>query len=200
MSVRLLSKSSITNSSSKSSKFWDQETTLGHFESIATATVDASGSATVTFSNIPNNYTHLQLRFITRNNRSGQSVDALNIKANGDGGANYANHRLQGDGASASGSGGSSLNAAIFAQTPASTATAGLFGLGVIDILDYASTSKYKTFRTLSGYDANGSGYVGLYSGLWQSTAAINSLTISSNDGSGVLQYTSFALYGIRGA
>ncbi len=171
----------------------------GAYDSIATTTVGSGGASSITFSSIPATYTHLQIRFITRNNRSGQSVDALNIKANSDGGANYANHRLQGDGSSASGSGGSSLNAAIFAQTPASTATASVFGAGVIDILDYANTSKYKTFRTLSGFDANGSGYVGLYSGLWQSTSAINSLTISSNDGSGVLEYTSFALYGIRG-
>lgn len=200
MSVKRFSTGSITNSPYKNSKFWDQTTTLGTFESIAVATVDSSGAPSITFSNIPQNYKDLQLRFITRNNRSGQSVDALNIKANGDGGANYANHRLQGDGSTASSSGGTSLGYAIFAQTPASIATAGIFGAGVIDILDYANTNKYKTFRTLSGYDANGSGYVGLYSGLWQSTAAINSLTISSNDGSGVLQYTSFALYGIRGA
>ena len=170
----------------------------GAYDSIATSTVGSGGVSTITFSSIPSTYTHLQLRFITRNNRSGQSVDASNIKANGDGGANYANHRVQGDGATPTASGGSSLGAAIFAQTPASTATAGLFGAGVIDILDYANTNKYKTFRTLSGFDANGSGYVGLYSGLWQSTSAINSLTISSNDGSGFLEYTSFALYGIK--
>ena len=30
------------------------------------------------------------------------------------------------------------------------------------------------------------------------SKAAINSLTISSNDGSGILQYSTFALYGIK--
>lgn len=169
------------------------------YESIASVDVGAGGSSTITFSSIPSTYTHLQIRFISRNNRSGQVIDALNIKANGDSGANYANHRLEGQGSTASGSGGSSLNAAIFGTMPASSATASVFGVGVIDILDYANTSKYKTFRTLSGFDSNGSGYVGLYSGLWQSTSAINSLTISSNDGSGVLEYSQFALYGIRG-
>jgi len=172
---------------------------LGAFVPIATTTVPSAGVSTVTFSSIPSTYTHLQLRFISRDNRSGQSVDALNIKANGDSGNNYANHRLQGDGSAASASGGTTLPYAIFAQTPASTATANLFGAGVIDILDYSNTSKFKTFRTISGFDANGSGFVGLYSGLWQSTAAINSLTISSNDGTGVLQYSSFTLYGIKG-
>ena len=169
------------------------------YDSIATVTVGSGGASTVTFSSIPSTYTHLQIRFISRNNRSGQSVDALNIKANGDSSAIYANHRLQADTSSANASGGSSLGSAIFSQTPASTATANIFGVGIIDILDYSNTNKNKTFKTLSGFDANGSGYAGLYSGLWASTAAINSLTISSNDGSGVLQYTSFALYGIKG-
>lgn len=167
---------------------------------IETIIVGAGGVSTVTFSNIPLVYEHLQIRFISRNNRSGQVIDALNIKANNDSGANYSNHRLEGQGSSAGSSGGSSLNAAIFGTMPASSATASVFGVGVIDILDYANTSKYKTFRTLSGFDSNGSGYVGVYSGLWQSTSAINSLTISSNDGSGVLQYTHFALYGIKRA
>jgi len=173
---------------------------LGAMIPIATSTVGAGGVATVTFSSIPANYEHLQLRYITRNNRSGQSVDAINIRANGDTAANYANHRLQSDGSNGSSSGGTSLGYAIFGQTTASTATASVFAVGIMDILDYSNTSKYKTFRTLSGFDANGSGYAGLYSGLWQSTAAINSLTISSNDGSGILQYSSFALYGIKRA
>ena len=173
---------------------------LGAMIPIATSTVGAGGVATVTFSSIPANYEHLQLRYITRNNRSGQSVDAINIRANGDTAANYANHRLQSDGSNGSSSGGTSLGYAIFGQTTASTATASVFAVGIMDILDQSNTSKYKTFRTLSGFDANGSGYAGLYSGLWQSTAAINSLTISSNDGSGILQYSSFALYGIKRA
>jgi hypothetical protein len=174
---------------------------LGAMIPIATSTVGAGGVATVTFSSIPANYEHLQLRYITRNNRSGQSVDAINIRANSDTAANYANHRLQGDGSSVSSSGGTSLGYAIFGQTTASTATASVFAVGIMDILDYSNTSKYKTFRTLSGFDANAApGYIGLYSGLWQSTSAINSLTISSNDGSGILQYSSFALYGIKKA
>ena len=169
------------------------------YDSIATVTVGAGGVSTVTISSIPATYTHLQLRYITRNNRSGQSVDAINIKANGDSGTNYSNHRLQTNGSTISSSGGSTLPYSIFGQTPASTESANVFGAGVMDILDYSNTNKFKTFRTISGFNANGSGFVGLYSGSWQSTAAINSLTISSNDGSGILQYSEFALYGIKG-
>ena len=78
-------------------------------------------------------------------------------------------------------------------HTAASTFTA-----GVIDILDYANTNKYKTLRTLNGGDANGSGNIQIESGSWRNTAAITSITLTHN-GSGFTQYSSFALYGIKG-
>ena len=52
MAIRKFSASSLTNPNSKSSKLWDQETTLGTFESIATASCTTT-EASVTFSNIP---------------------------------------------------------------------------------------------------------------------------------------------------
>lgn len=67
-----------------------------------------------------------------------------------------------------------------------------------MDVLDYKNTNKYKTSRFLSGYDANGSGVIMLNSELWMSTAAITSITID-NTGSNFAQYSSFALYGVRG-
>jgi len=67
---------------------------------------------------------------------------------------------------------------------------------GVTDILDYASTNKNKTVRTLGGFDANGSGYVNLTSNLWSNTAAINTITI--NAVGTFNQYSQFSLYGIK--
>jgi hypothetical protein len=49
------------------------------------------------------------------------------------------------------------------------------------------------------GFDANGSGYVSLGSGLWMNTAAVTSIKLSPYSGTFV-QYTQFALYGIKGA
>ena len=67
----------------------------------------------------------------------------------------------------------------------------------IIDILDYANTSKYKTVRIALGSDRNGSGEVGLFSGLWQSTAAVT--TIAINCGQNYTTTSQFALYGIKG-
>jgi hypothetical protein len=78
--------------------------------------------------------------------------------------------------------------------------SANIFSGFVIDILDYANTNKYKTIRYLSGYDANGSGRVGLGSGSWRSTSAVTSITLQGLEySSNYKQYSSFALYGIKG-
>jgi len=50
------------------------------------------------------------------------------------------------------------------------------------------------------GFDANGSGRVGLFSGSYQSTSAVNQVTIySDNRTANFSQYSSFALYGVKG-
>jgi hypothetical protein len=68
----------------------------------------------------------------------------------------------------------------------------------VLDILDYTSTNKNKTTRSLTGFDANGSGEIYLFSSLWFATpAAVNTLTIAPASGV-ISEYSSFALYGIK--
>jgi hypothetical protein len=84
----------------------------------------------------------------------------------------------------------------IYSVNVAASSTASVFGGIVIDILDYANTNKYKTMRTLSGYDANGSGNVGLFSGLWMNTAAVTSINLLTFYDQ-YATYSSFALYGI---
>jgi hypothetical protein len=156
------------------------------FESIATTTVGAGGSSTITFSSIPSTYTHLQLRCF---NLSGGS----NIRFNSDTGSNYARHYLWGDGATVtSGANTSQTSMAVMDYS----GTSNIFTANIVDILDYTNTNKYKTVRTLSGTDTNGAGSVLLYSGLWLSTSAINTITIT---GGTAAQYSSFALYGIKG-
>ena len=50
------------------------------------------------------------------------------------------------------------------------------------------------------GWDANGSGIVGLGSANWRSTAAITSLTIMNTYASSMRSGSTFALYGIKTA
>ena len=170
------------------------------YESIATTTLSSS-QATITFSSIPATYKHLQIRFIARDSDTGSTFNYTTLQYNGDTStASYTYHVLSGNGATAAGSGGGTgiINYNLGGYIVAGGATASVFGAGVIDILDYANTSKYKTTRTLSGWDKNGAGSVGLSSGLWLSTSAISSIVIGSQTGN-LVQYSSFALYGIKG-
>ena len=74
---------------------------LGDFESIATINVGASGAATYSFTNISQDYQHLQLRVLLRTNLAGYAFTAWTMRVgNGsaDSGSNYAYHRLYGNG------------------------------------------------------------------------------------------------------
>jgi len=70
--------------------------------------------------------------------------------------------------------------------------------VSILDIIDYADTSKYKTVRGFSGSDRNGAGNIFLISGLWLSTSAISTITLTA-DGTNWTTSTTFALYGIKG-
>jgi hypothetical protein len=167
----------------------------GDFESIATTTVGAGGVATITFSSIPSTYSHLQVRILSRSTYAALNTSVI-IRANSDTASNYSYHSLSGDGATASSYGVGTDIFGISQMYPGSSAAASIFGVGVIDILDYANTNKYKTIRSLGGQDRNGSGSVNFMSSNWRSNSAISTLTFTT-DGN-FAQYTSFALYGIK--
>jgi hypothetical protein len=165
------------------------------FDSIATAT--PSGTNTVTFSSIPSTYKHLQIRFIASNSNTG---DVLNLRFNGDTATNYAQKIVESNGAGAGiQSSGNATGAITGIYVIGLNSTASNFSVGVIDVVDYASTTKNKTVRVVSGRDLNGgtAGRSNISSGLWLNTAAVNSLTlyVPNNYTTG----TTFALYGIKG-
>ena len=170
------------------------------YESIATVTVGAGGQASISFTSIPSTYKHLQIRGNTRaTGDTGGGYDQIALNVNSDTSANYSVHQLFGDGASASAYGTSGQTRTLFECGTGSGSLANTFGALVIDILDYASTNKYKTFRILAGQDQNGSGRLALSSGLYSAnTNAITSVQITPRNGN-FAQYSQIALYGIKG-
>jgi hypothetical protein len=174
----------------------------GSFESIATATGTGS-SATITFSSIPATYKSLQFRILGKNTDTSVGGTQAIVRFNSDTGTNYAYHFIRAEGTTAAAGGGSSNGSMEWNGVyPSSAATqANMMGTGIIDIIDYASTSKYKTLRGFHGWNGNtvDNGWVVLNSGLWMSTSAINSVSIITN-GSNWTSNTTIALYGIKGA
>jgi hypothetical protein len=181
------------------------------YESIATVTVGSGGSASVSFTSIPSTYKHLQIRYFGYSTRNNIVLDTYEFRVGTgsiDTTSSYVFHNLYGDGSSA---GTYSITSTTSIQPVFCTgdlnASSQQSGVGVIDLLDYTNTNKYKTVKFLGGFDINGSygsgttygGRVGLTSGLCQKTTAIDTITMFPTNGSWG-QYSSFALYGIKGA
>jgi hypothetical protein len=162
-------------------------------------TAYGTGSNTlVTFnvSSLSTTYKHLQIRFVGRQSSS-QSQANASLRFNSDSAANYAWHALEG------------ISSTVYASNAASRtiiqgygfvgngSDANIFGSAVWDILDPFSTTKNKTVRSLGGGPVPNMG-IGLFSGLWRSTAAVTSISVGSNDWN-LLTGTRISLYGIRG-
>ena len=188
----------------KSSKLWDQTTFPGVFESINTILLTSTQSF-VEFTNIPQVYTHLQLRMLTRSSEVSSGQDSLAFRLNGDTGSNYTFHYIQGNGATASSAGVANFNCGIFGAQTSSGHTAGMFSAFVADFLDYRNTSKFKTVRSIGGNDTNGSGtepgHIRFSSSLWRNTNAITTIRIASGGdfSRSLVANSHFALYGVRG-
>jgi hypothetical protein len=169
-------------------------TSTNSYESIATANFASDGSG-FDFLSIPQTYQHLELRFLVQSTLSA-TVDNLAFYANNDTSAIYSTHSVYGNGSSVS---AYNLASGVRMYLPSlvSAATTAQYTVGVVQILDYASTNKNKTIRTLHGFDANGSGIVGLTSGAFLSTGAIT--RFSGGTSANIKAGSQVALYGIKG-
>ena len=165
------------------------------YESIASATGTGS-SGTITFSSIPSTYASLQIRGV--NIPAGNNWFA--VRFNSDTASNYAWHYLSADGSTntvVAGSGASKNQIDCWSYQYPDATNGQPF---IIDIHDYASTTKNKTLRMFTGRENNStSSSVDIRSGLWRSTSAITSITMFLDAGN-YSTNTRFALYGIKGA
>jgi hypothetical protein len=162
-----------------------------------------STQTTVTFSNLDTNYgstyQHLQIRASIRSSRSAtDSIYYIRFNGISTSGA-YRAHFLRGTGSAIS---SESVTASypngiiVFGGLPATTNTSGLFGGGIIDILDPFETTKNTTTRALVGQSGSFS-RVALESGFWINTAAVTSISLVDVFG-GFIQDSRFSLYGLR--
>ena len=166
------------------------------YSKIATYTVGSGGLASVSFINIPQNYTDLVVKASVRNTRSGAAEAELRWTVNGSA-LSYSNRLLQGNGTSAS-SGSYSTTFFYSGEIDAATATANTFGNAEIYIPNYTS-SNYKSAMadTVSENNAT-SAYVTATSGLWSNTEPITSINFYYSASGIWAQYSTFHLYGIK--
>ncbi len=193
MAISRASNSSIQGGLPKYNDIWDGFTATSAYDSLGTVVL-SSATSTVTFSNIPSTYTHLQIRWSAKLTEN--SVTYLYLRFNSDSATNYSYHTIYGDGSAA----------ALDSNAPTSYAVAGIaggtaniFAANVLDILDYSNTNKFKTARVINGVDVNGAGgYVEFTSSNWRSSSAVTSIQIITQNPTTLAASSSFALYGIK--
>lgn len=170
----------------------------GSYELIATQILTGYPTS-VTFSSIPQTYKHLQLRFTTKSDFGGDTA-ILTMRLNGNSGTNYNWHQVQaaGGGSITSTSGGPEAQIRL-GEMPALYGSTGAINGGIIDIVDYTSTTNFKTIRAVNGMNASTGSNVGLRSGLFRNTAAVTSVSMQGLT-STVTLGSRFSLYGIKGA
>ena len=189
--------------STESSSFTPTAHDTGGLIPLQVITVSSSGASFIEFTNIPNTYSHLQLRSFAQTNRSSIGRDIVNINVNSDTGSNYARHYFAGDGANVVAGGSINLTKGELGEV--GTTAGSNFGSLVVDILDYSNTNKHKTIRSFGGGDVNGTvggygGSISLYSTLWRNTSSITSIKLAPLNGTQFNQYSQFALYGVKSA
>ena len=172
----------------------------GSYDALGTVTVGSTSVASIEFTGIPQGYKHLQVRFIGRCANASEYSQAVYMRVNDDSGTNYSRHSLGGNGTPSVYTGGAANSTYAYVGYIAGPASpASVFGTGVIDFSDYSSQTKYKTLRSLSGYDRNNGGDLAMHSASWRSMSPITSLKfLVELSGGSFTQYTQFALYGIK--
>jgi hypothetical protein len=145
---------------------------------IASSGVLGSAAATITFSSIPQTFTHLQARIWGRGTYN-NAGSGLSVTCSFTGYSALYRHRLAGNGSSAVSQGYASSYGSI-GSVPDVTINASVFGANIFDFLDYTSTTKNKTLRYTGGFDTNGSGEVVLGSSL-ASGGAISNLEFATD-------------------
>lgn len=159
------------------------------FYSIASTTIGAGGTSTITFSNIPQTYKHLQVRgFGVFSGTVGTGQFRFNSSS-----STYSYHALNTDGTNKNSTANSSQSYGTWngnAGTVSSTPVA-----WVMDIPEYTNTSKNKIAITYTGFTP--AGYVELGTSVWQNTAAVTQIDFT-NSASTFAQHCVVSLYGIK--
>jgi hypothetical protein len=158
----------------------------------------AGTAASVTFSNLNSTYSgtyqHLQVRVVARSTSGGDGAVNMRARMNNDTGANYAGHRLGGDGSSVFSDAVTSSTFMQAGRVSGSSASTVQYGAAIIDILDPFEANKNRTIRTFSGSRPD---IVFLSSGFFNSTAAVTDFTLLLQVGNFAIG-SRFSLYGMR--
>lgn len=162
---------------------------------IATSVVGSGGVSEISFTSIPQTYTHLLLKTSLRGTGVGETNDAV-ISFNSST-SNFNNIYLYGSGSGTVGSGISGGTAYIGFYT-GSGETASTFASGEVYVFNYAS-AKYKPviYDAVGENRASASAYSELGITMWSNSSAVTSLSIKPANNLWA-EHSSVTLYGLK--
>ena len=173
---------------------------------IASYTVSTAQSS-YTFSSISGSYTDLVVVGMLRSDTSTyNNMNFPGVTFNGDTGANYSVTNLYarntGSSDTANSTRSSSQTNINFGGIVTTASTSGIFSPYVINVMNYSNATTYKTALCRISAQSNLTASDGLNAsvGLWRSTAAITSLTLTCSSSGLFTVGSTFALYGITAA
>lgn len=165
------------------------------FSKLATVAVGAGGSATISFTNIPQNYKDLMV-YLSGRSTGADNSRFVRIRFNSNSGSNYTNKRVRGDGSTASSTGETSDTSGYTIMSGGNN-TASTFGSTSIYIPNYAGTTN-KSFSTDAVTENNATAAEAmLFAEIWNNVSAISSITLTPT-ANNFAQYSTATLYGIR--
>jgi hypothetical protein len=164
------------------------------FQPIYTQRVGAAGVASVTFNNIPQNFTDLKI-LISARASTANTYDNFNIRFNGSS-AGYNQRLLYGTGTAVLNQGTVFTDRGFVCDITASTTFASTFANVELYISGYNNGNK-KTYTVTSAYENNTTAaFLEITAGTWDSRQPITSLSLFSNGGN-LVQHSTVTLYGI---
>jgi hypothetical protein len=160
---------------------------------IAKQTVGSAGAASVTFSSIPQTFTDLKVVYSARSSSTSGTSELMAISFNGTT-TNYNRLLIEGNGSTAASYSGALRS---FGGMPTSNATSNTFGNGELYIPNYVSSNN-KSYSGDSVSENNAtSSVINLDANIWNNTAAITSIAITTYNSNNFVEFSEFTLYGI---
>ena len=167
------------------------------YVAIATTTVGSGGASSIDFQSIPNTYTDLLLVMSGRTALN-DVRDVIKMTFNNNTSSNYTRREIEANGASAASYSETTTSGFQYIYVPSATGTTSTFGNCLVYIPNYTSSNN-KSFSVDNVEERNNAtAYACLMAGLWSNTAVIDRITLTSQNSSNFVQYSTATLYGIK--